>query len=85
MPNTLWTPTVAGDAPHGRQPVAPSAIRPAGIMFTAHSPHSPSPTCPPAHLPIVQAGVDELLDTSGPAAFYGGGEAGHTDHPAHTA
>lgn len=27
-----------GNTPHGRQPVAPSAVRPAGVMFTASGP-----------------------------------------------
>ena len=47
------------NTPHGRQPVAPSAIRPAGVMFTASGPQE-MPTPRPLSTEEVAASVDDF-------------------------
>lgn len=47
------------NTPHGRQPVAPSAIRPAGVMFTASGPQE-MPTPRPLTTEEVAASVEDF-------------------------
>ncbi|GAA3384176.1 alkene reductase [Cryptosporangium minutisporangium] len=47
------------NTPHGRQPVAPSAVAPAGLMFTASGPQ-PMPVPRALSVPEIQATVEDF-------------------------
>jgi N-ethylmaleimide reductase len=58
------------NTPHGRQPVAPSAIRPAGAMFTASGPQE-MPTPRALSTQEVVAGVDDFRRAAAAAVAAG--------------